>query len=165
MKKWEKDEIISVEKLVNDGLSYDEIAKILNRTVKSVKLKLNKLGFYCKSKDYKINKKCECCNKDFISLISENRKYCSSSCSATNNNKLRINKNKKIQSNQKCKNCENIIDNGGKIYCGLKCFQEDRKNKIYREIENGNTELSSNLYRNYLIDKYGKKCILIEFFL
>ena len=103
-------------------------------------------------------KKCDSCNNEFLSLVSENRKYCSSSCAAKINNKKHIKRTKKNQINNECKNCGNITDNG-KIYCNLKCFQEHRKNKIYKEIENGNTKLNSNLYRNYLIDRYGKKCM------
>jgi hypothetical protein len=169
MKKWTNNELQNSIDYINNGLNYDEVANILNRTKKSVRLKLNKLGIFVKPKISTIEKECNHCNELFISLINDNRKYCSSSCAAKENNKLYIKRHKveiyKIEDNSNnnpqnyCLNCNSDIKNIKNQYCNLDCFQEYRKNKYRDQIELGDNNLSSRKYKNYLLEKYGNKCM------
>jgi len=127
MEKWTDNELEKSINCINDGLGYDEIANLLNRTKKSVRLKLNKLGVFVKPKISTIEKECNHCNKVFVSLINDNRKYCSSSCAAKENNKLfikrpkilinQINDNSDTKQTNCCLNCNCEIKPLGKQYC------------------------------------------------
>jgi hypothetical protein len=173
MKKWTEEEFNLSVRYINDGFTYDEIAELLNRTKKSVRIKLNKFGVYVKPKIYTIEKKCLHCDENFSSLISEDRKYCSKSCAAKENNKLYIKRTKLISKDieliEKCKiikkhlndclNCGIEVGNSSKIYCSQSCFQESRKKHYKFLIESGDNTLPSRQYKNYLIEKYGNKCM------
>jgi hypothetical protein len=173
MKKWTEEEFTLCIDYVNKGFSYDEISEFLNRTKKSVRLKLNKLGIYTIPKEYSIEKLCSYCDENFTSLISEDRKFCSLSCAAKKNNKLyvkrvknnlvNINDTEKCnhieKQNNNCLNCNKEVNNTSKKYCNNNCFQEYRKKKTIDLIETGDTTLSSRQYKNYLIEKYGNKCM------
>lgn len=142
MKKWNDDEIDLCVELINEGLTYDEIGEKLGRTKQSVRIKLNKLKIFYKLKNNKIEKECLSCGINFISLVSENRKFCSKSCSATINNKLYIKKIKKTSSNvkkqkiiNKCLNCQKTLNRINKIYCDQNCFHEHKKNNTHSLIE------------------------------
>jgi hypothetical protein len=173
MKKWSEEEFNLSVNYINDGLTYDEISGLLNRTKKSVRIKLNKFGVYVKPKIYSTEKKCFHCNETFVSLISEDRKYCSQSCAAKENNKLYI-KRPKIGLNNiesidncgvvkkcrnNCLNCGVEVDNSSKTYCNQICFHENRKKQYHFLIESGVITLPSRQYKNYLIEKYGNKCM------
>lgn len=189
MLKWTENELEKSIDYINNGFSYDEIAKFLKRTKKSVRLKLNKLGVFVKPKISTIEKECVHCNQKFVSFIRENRKYCSSSCSAKENNKLYVKRHKlefkrvdiklndglsirkpkkeleeiktlSIKSESKnCLNCNCVIEHNRKIYCTLDCFYKHNRKKYHNQIELGNTELPYRQYKNYLIEKYGNKCM------
>ena len=131
MKKWTNNELQDSIEYINNGFSYDEIAYVLKRTKKSVRLKLNKLGFFIIPKITTIEKECNHCEQKFISSINEDRKYCSSSCAAKENNKLYIKrlktKTNEIDSSKEsntCLNCNCTINNSVKQYCNLNCFQD-----------------------------------------
>ena len=153
--------------LLKKGIDFAEIGISLGRTKKSIKEKLNELGYnqsdYIKKEFYEI-KNCECCKKEFKSLISNDRKFCSNNCSASFNNKLRKkevynqNKRKKYESvkNNKCVNCNKTVKNK---FCNSTCQSEHRKRLIFEKIENGDITLYFRNYKNYLIDKFGKKCM------
>jgi hypothetical protein len=173
MKKWLDEEFkLSIEYL-NSGLTYNEIASLLNRTKKSVRIKLNKFGFYVKPKIYTTIKKCIHCDINFTSLIIDNRKYCSQSCSAKENNRLYIKKpkkindklndsctlNNKLNSSCNCLNCGLQLNNSSKLYCNQNCFHDFYKKKITNLINDGDTSLNSRNYKKYLIEKYGNKCM------
>jgi hypothetical protein len=173
MKKWSEEEFNLSVDYIYSGLSYNEIAKLLNRTKKSVRIKLNKFDFYSKPKICVIEKKCSHCDNIFTSLIRENRKYCSQSCSAKENNKLYVKRPKltlskvesvnnsldKVKLSNNCLNCGVEINNSSKIYCNPSCFQESRKKQYHFLIESGDITLPSRQYKNYLIEKYGNKCM------
>lgn len=152
--KWKKTEIDKAINLLINGNNFAEIAQIFGRTKKSVKIKLNKLGYkyhdYSKLNNHEI-KNCLECSIEFSSLISDNRKFCSKSCSAIFNNKLRKVKNF-------CLTCDEEIDNSLK-YCSHKCQHEYHKNNIFEKIENGNIILDTRYYKKYLIEKHGNKCM------
>jgi hypothetical protein len=169
MEKWTDNELEKSINCINDGLGYDEIANLLNRTKKSVRLKLNKLGVFVKPKISTIEKECNHCNKVFVSLINDNRKYCSSSCAAKENNKLfikrpkilinQINDNSDTKQTNCCLNCNCEIKPLGKQYCNSECFHKSQRKKYHNKIESGNIDLPSRQYRKYLIEKYGNKCM------
>lgn len=92
MKGWKEDEIVLLNKLLFDGLTYEEIGVKLDRSYRSIKEKCSKLGlsFYKISKiiNYE-NIECLECGEEFKDLKNSNRKFCSKSCSVTYNNKNR----------------------------------------------------------------------------
>lgn len=154
--RWEEIEIDKAIHLLKLGNNYFDIALELGRTKKSVKLKLNKLGY--KQSDYTPLDShyheiiCENCDKKFKSLISENRKFCSQSCSATFNNKRR-------KDPKKCLNCDKILVTNNKTHCNHKCHKEHQRNLIFNKIKNGDTSLDYRQYKKYLIHIYGEKCM------
>ena len=152
MTKWKDDELKKAIDLIKNGLSYYEISELLNRTKQSVRVKLNKMGYYVIPKNSYTQKKCLSCNETFDSLKSDNRKFCSQSCSVTFNNKKR--KNVKT-----CVNCGDVIENKGKKFCKLECFFEYQQSKQFELIEEGELTLYSRNYKKYLIHKHGEKCM------
>jgi hypothetical protein len=168
MKKWSNEELDIAKELLKKGLRYKEIGLQINRTNRSVKNKLEEVGV----KYYDFNptsekRNCLNCKIEFEAKIVEPNKFCGSSCAASFNNKNRIKKQKVNINNRKrkeyharkkakCINCRDITTNK---YCGQKCQHEYKRNKIFKEIENGNTKLYFKNYKNYLIEKYGEKCM------
>ena len=136
------------------------ILRILNGSLKGT----NK-GCFCSKKcscDYSHNSKiykCKQCKKEIErtpSQINGDNIFCSSSCSAKFFNKNRI-----IW--KECPNCKKIFHphrgNKGK-FCSHKCQWEFNKKQIYKQIENETyTTPYSRMYRSYLIEKYGAKCM------
>lgn len=59
---------------------------------------------------------------------------------------------------RKCLNC-NIQLKKQKTFCSLKCGGEYKRNEIFKKIEKGDMTLSTRNYKNYLIYKYGEKCM------
>ena len=165
--RWKQEEIETAIELLKSGNDFAEIGISLVRTKKSIKEKLNELGYnqsdYVKREFYEI-KNCECCKKEFSGLISDERKFCSQSCSASLNNKLRkkevYNENKRkkyeILKINKCLNCNKVVRNK---FCSSICQNEHRKKLIFEKIENGDTTFSGRQYKKYLIEKYGEKCM------
>lgn len=154
MKYWKDDEIQKSIEMIENGYTYDEVSKVLNRSRQSVRVKLNKLGYYVRHEDSLIENTCLSCGDIYVSPKNENRKFCSQSCSATYNNKNRKRKNK-----DKCLQCDEELSYRQNLYCSIKCFQEHRQNKVTESIDNGNTTLDSRHYKKYLIHKHGEKCM------
>lgn len=153
--RWTLEETDKAIKLLRDGNDFLMISLELKRTKKSIKEKLNKLGYKQSdyvNKNYQIEKKCEYCGDEYKSLISENRLFCSQSCSTSSNNKKR----KDIK---ECLNCGEILDNNRKKYCNHKCHREHERKVIFDKIENGDTTLHHKQYKKYLIHVYGEKCM------
>lgn len=153
-KKWNKTDLDLCFKYIKDGKTYKEIGLLLNRTSRSIKEKLSKNNL--KFTDFKIDTKnetkiCLSCGKEFKCFKSENRKFCCRGCSATYNNKLKGKKNK-------CLFCGNEISSR-KQYCDIKCHHKYNKKITYEKIEYGDISFDHRMYKNYLIDKYGEKCM------
>jgi hypothetical protein len=153
--RWDLEETEKVINLLKNGNDFETIAKLLNRSKKAIKEKLNKLGY--KQSDYVVkkcheDKKCECCGITFNSLISDNRKYCSQSCSVTITNTLR-------KKTKNCLECGNIIIGKNKIYCNHKCNKDYNLKLIFKSIENGDTTIKSRMIKKYLIHIHGEKCM------
>jgi len=104
MKKWDTKEIDKIVELAKSNISCNEIAKTIGRTKKSVQLKFHRLKISL-IKESKVHNNCKNCGSIFESLKSENKIFCSKSCSASFNNKLRkinYSETKKAY----CKKCE-----------------------------------------------------------
>ncbi len=117
--KWSEEEKIEAIEFLKKGNTYEEIAIVLSRTGKSVKEKLNELGYvfenYSENRYYE-DKECKHCKNKFKALKKHNRLFCTQSCSTTYNN---IKKNK----NKKCLKCDEIlIDKPSKAkFCSKYC--------------------------------------------
>ena len=151
MEKWSKNEINDCIKLLKNGLTYDEIGKIVNRSPGSIRSKLFKLNIKFRD-EQKIIRKCIFCNIEFNVNRKSNKKYCSNSCSMKHYNSLKNNKIINI-----CINCGKETKN--EKYCSNKCQGEHTKKLIYEQIENGDTTFGEKIYKDYLILKYGNKCM------
>lgn len=171
MKKWTEEEFKNAIELNKIGYQYYEIASKLLRTERSIKNKLNKNGFFTNEKTYKEKKSCLCCNKEFISFKSENRKFCSSSCSSIINNHLHPKKIKKentkkeiLNHNNKCKNCNIDLKYSHRIFCSRNCQTEfQRKEKYEYFIDNPNDFIKNNFHpkkwlKNTILEEQNNKC-------
>lgn len=88
MKKWDTQEINKIIELAKNNVSCSEIAKIIGRTKKSVQLKFQRLKISL-AKESKVYNNCKNCNNIFESLKGEHKVFCSQSCAASFNNKVR----------------------------------------------------------------------------
>lgn len=98
-------------------------------------------------------KRCKNCNKSIPYDDKNSKIFCDNSCSATYNNRLR---ESKIEYNS-CTYCGEDTTNDK--YCSNKCQGKYIRSLIFEKIENGDTTQYEKSYRNYLIDKYGAKCM------
>ncbi len=153
--KWSNEETEELIRLIKNGNNYVEISLLINREYKSIKNKAQRINEgYIKYNKPK-TKKCLNCEKE----ISNNRKFCCQSCSTTYNNKLRIKKPSRLRYQITCINCGKNGKSIGRIFCNDICYKEYNKKKIFNKIESGDTTLSFKTYKNYLIEKYGNKCM------
>lgn len=159
--KWKKEEIEKAKMLIQKELTWEEIGNKMNRTPKSVRLKMNKLGFHIlKNYEFKIIETIECkeCGEEFKAPKLNNRKFCNNSCSASfNNRNVRRNYNPDNYIKNKCKNCDNTIYGKNRKYCNAKCQQEKNWKEKKKEIELGKIN-SRRILRKYLLEKEGNKC-------
>jgi len=155
--KWTKEKDEELKKLVEEGNKYPIIANIMGVTFKSIKNRTFRLGikpiFY-----KKIN--CKYCGVEFESRITEERKFCSKSCSASLNNKGRV-----VSEEQKQKVREKLTKpkkiDVVKIRCCRFCGEEkiSKKHKIICE------DCKTNFYNfykplcvfNFDINQYNEK--------
>ena len=171
--KWTEEKINILKEGIGNKLTYQEIADILNIDRNPVRLKAQSLKISSKYierlKELKETIVCENCKKEFSALISENRKYCSKSCSASFVN-IGINRYldkpsvNKILSNN-CNNCNIPIGSKSK-YCSQKCHRENEyvininKWKLGDSSGySGKTKAISNWLRKYLLEKYNNSCV------
>lgn len=158
--KWTKDKDNTLINLIKEGKDYNYISKIVGTTYNSVRCRCNKLGI--KSSDYVESKikvhECLNCGNEILDY--DGRKYCSHSCSATYNNKLRIKPNY-------CKNCNQETEKRN-IYCSIECYNNFKYNDYIEKWKNGEISGSikpdgvSNTVRKYIFEKYDNKCSLCE---
>jgi len=154
MNRWTENDLKICLDLLKSGCNYKQISDILDKTEASIRSKLNKIGE--KSTNYLQDKlkitNCLECQSEIKHNISTVRVFCSQSCSASYNNR-----NRKKESN-KCLNCNSEVGRKNK-YCSNRCQVDCERKQIFEEIENGNTSLHERNYKNYLIHKYGEKCM------
>lgn len=122
--KWTTEEIILSLELYNSELTYDDIAIKLNRTFRSVELKLNKLGLRNKNKFHK-KYTCKNCETEFIGFKKDDRKFCTLDCSLEYNNNL-----KKTQ--KYCLFCGKEVRSK---YCNNRCKSEYDQKITFDKIE------------------------------
>jgi len=128
--KWLESEKNEAINLLSKGKSYKQVAEILNRTTKSVQRKLQGChSIYRKVSLYQeIN--CKSCGKNFNSLKSEKRIFCSKKCQLQNiidDKKIDFNKLK----NSKCVDCGcdiKIKNNSNYITSRCEKCKENNKN-------------------------------------
>ena len=162
MNKWNIQDIELAIELIKNGLNYSDISQQLNRSIKSVKLKLNKLGY--KTSEFKIKepiKHCECCN---AIIKNAGIKYCSNSCSAKVNNSLFPKRIAELKG--KCKNCNNqLIHKNSSLFCNQVCHKDFQ----YKENLNqwgdegflgytGKTVQLKKFIRRFLLEEANNKC-------
>lgn len=100
--KWTDDKIEKLTKLVENGSRPNEISKILGTTIKSVNLKMYRLGIKV---NYTTTSLCKNCSKTFESYTKENRLFCSKSCAAIfNNSNRKLTESTKEKISEKLKN-------------------------------------------------------------
>lgn len=148
--KWKEEEINIGISLMKQRKTYAEIGVVLNKSDNSVRNKLNEFGF--KFSDFKNEiRYCLNCNNTFEVFYRNDRKFCNSSCSATYNNKLK-------NPLRKCLNC-GVIIYSQKKYCSRECVSDHNKKELFKKIELGFGTFSERRYKQYLINKYGNKCM------
>lgn len=161
--KWNIDSDKEIIKLIKEGKNYKEIAILFDTTYDSIRGRCFQLNI--KSSDYKNPEKtktfnCINCNKDITD--SRNRKFCSQSCSATYNNKLRKPRKKKTYG--LCF-CGEEIKKGNKKCCSIECRQKNSFQLYIEKWKNGEVdgmrgqEGISNHIRKYIFEKYNNKCV------
>lgn len=150
--RWSECEEKKIVELTKNGANSTEIAKILNRSKKSVKCKLKRLGeqYEKHNKKEKIIKYCVNCGNKITSRFGVF--FCGHSCSAIYNNKKR----RKVKN---CVNCGTELNGKQKKYCSSFCTGEHKRKLIFEKIEGGDPTFNSKNYKNYLIFKYGEKCM------
>jgi hypothetical protein len=140
--KWTEEELVILRRLISEGKKHYEISLLLGRTEKSVENKCSRLRLKIVSYE---RGNCKRCNSEFVKLLSSPQVFCSSSCAAIFNKRLKgarseetkikiskTLKSKNIRPPQKiksiksikstvkrvCKNCkkENKLKNG-KLIC------------------------------------------------
>lgn len=125
-------------------------ALLLNRSRKSVKEKLNDLGYaYHEFITKEVTQCLQCSN-----TIPIGYKFCNHSCAATYTNKLR--KNKRF-----CAHCDCEIIGTGKKFCSRSHQQEFYRDIIFKKIEAGvYTTTTTKVYKDYLLSKFDECCML-----
>lgn len=152
--KWTKEnEEVSIN-LLEQGLTYEKIGILLNRSGKSVKEKLGKLGY--KRENYIINNtiKINCleCNICFETNDHE-RKFCGSSCAGSYNGRKFPKRKSKKEKQYKCLNCGERNKTYYNTFCSLNCYQS------YKNLNKISTNQMGRIgIKNFLIKTKGAKC-------
>lgn len=160
--KWGVKEVEEAIELLLCGNSFELIGEKLNRSKKSIKEKLNKLGYKQSDyfvKNYNVDKKCGYCGNIFTSLITENRTFCSQSCGASFNNSKFIKRITEKEKYSHCLNCGVKKKNNFSKGCSKTCGSKLVINKNFKLIESGDTTLTNLQYKKYLIHIHGEKCM------
>ena len=173
--KWTTVEEKDLISYLRNKKTYSEISLILKRTKKSIKEKVNALGFSSKT-FYTQKEKIKCLNCENEFEISsndkeeKNRKFCSSSCSAIFNNKKRKKEssvslwNNKVKEISYCIACGNNINRNSYKYCSNKCqLNYQQLNYIEKwkkgEVDGCSGEFGVSKYiKRYLFNKFDNKC-------
>jgi len=151
--KWDKNDLKIAIELVEKGFNYVEIGKQLNRTTDSIRNKLTRKGYkFTLLNKSRENRNCLNCYKEFETTIGNEKVFCCHSCAAVFNNKNRI-------VIKYCVCCKKARNNNNKYFCSHECEKKHKKNIIFEKIENGNLSFGEKQYKDYLIHKYGNKCM------
>ena len=147
--RWTDEEIKQTIYFLQEGKTYSEISNITGRPRNAIRVKMGKLGEGInKYKEIEF-KKCLNCDDE---INGHGLKFCSSSCSAIYNNKLR-------NINKLCVNCDKLLNDKRLTCCSYKCDKEYKRKILFEKIESGDTTLGAKNYKKYLINIYGEKCM------
>jgi len=153
--KWAEDDLKTVISLVKQGKTYDEISSITGRDKNSIRVKMGKVGEnYFKHNPQKKKICLQCLNE----IQHVGKLFCSTSCSATYNNKLR----EDTKVNITCETCsvEFKTNKYNSKFCSRKCFNLNRKKLKDAEIESGECQtMDTKRYKKYLYERHGEKCM------
>jgi len=157
--KWTDKDTETILFLLKEGKTYKEISKVVGRNESSIRSKLFKIGEkWTNHVDIPKEREHIClqCNIKFYDLPHIDRKFCSKSCLRTYLNYNNSYNDIKNKTKQKCKNCNKEVSNK---YCNYKCQKEYERKIIYTKIENGDGNFYISVYKKYLIEKFGEKCM------
>ena len=168
-KKWLKEEEDLLIDLHKQGYNSVQIGNQLNFDKKKITNKLRLLGFRTDtSKSFQhIIKEKEClfCKQKF-KYRKNKRKFCSISCSANFQSIIKDEDGNIIEKvrQKKCLFCNDELKKDYKKtrqrkFCSNNCQAQSKRFEIFKIIESGDTTLASKNYKNYLIHKYGAKCM------
>jgi len=101
-----------------------------------------------------VNSRNKCKNCE-IEIVIE-KKFCSSSCSATFNNKQRGKK----EEFGNCLECDGQLKRNHRKFCSNKCQGTFASKKTFEAIEKGDLNFHEETFKRYLIFKHGNKCML-----
>lgn len=153
--KWTEIDLKNIVSLLKQGMTYAEISELTGREINAIRVKMGKIGETYEKHNPKIKLKCLECSNDIPHV---GKKFCSTSCSAIYNNKLRTSK----QIDVTCITCEKIFKTHNKDakFCSRDCFNLERKRLKDIEIETGQCKSNdTRRYKKYLYEKYGEKCM------
>ena len=182
--KWTKEDDQKLLDAFNKKMTYKEMSLLLNnRTERAVRARLNKFGHKTSDVYEKkfVNCICKTCGDSFLKKESQFKKtkyhFCSHSCAATFNNlnlarnikgingSLRIKWVEGINGSLRikrvdrfCKNCNKKLKKQ-KTFCSNKCQGQFTKKENFKKIEKTDNSLSERRYKEYLINKFGGKCM------
>lgn len=140
--KWTEEEL----KFLLDNYcekSVKDLAIIMNRSIRSIEIKLKRLGKSLNDRKWEVIS-CKHCNKEVKSLKSDNRNFCSRSCSVSFNNSKRIiseEQRKKVSQSlmgrtspfrtvkRECETCGNPCKTNWNRFCKAACVRKSDKYK------------------------------------
>lgn len=158
--KWTKEEDEKLLKLIKECTYYEELGGLLGKTSNSVRLRANRLGVKIKNFIVSdIEKECPFCKKLFTSRKSQNKRFCNNSCSALFNNPLNGKKRSLRPNKYKiCLNCDKELKSNS-TFCNNTCYSQYKTTELFNLIEAGDTSFHERRYKQYLIHKFGNKCM------
>ena len=141
---------------INDG-SKDKTLEILNKLAKQINLDLKEYNVKNNKDKYDLNPNfCKCCGNK-IEYEKRNNIYCSHSCSATVNNRLRTKE-------KKCLNCgKDITHKHHNKFCNNTCANEFFYKEKVKRFLNGENFIKCglqvpNFIKKYLMEIHNNKC-------
>lgn len=110
-----------------------------------------------------VNKICPNCNVSFDSDKRARKRFCSQSCAAIFNNKIRTTKRDKVE--HPCLNCNKPTFN--KSFCTQECTGLYKSKMSYEDFKNGNIEsfgeyYSPRAYKHFILKEQNGKCSICE---
>lgn len=150
MKNWKEHELVFLKENYN-VIAKKDLAVQLDKSENAIRLKLQKLNLSLNDIKWE-QKECKNCEKLFTALKSENKLFCSQSCSASYNNKG-IKRHGKSPSS--CVECNTVLKRQGK-FCNNICEQKYKTKDKDKLVLEG--KASSRVCKNYLIKVKGNKC-------
>jgi protein-arginine kinase activator protein McsA len=84
--RWSDEKVELLKELITAGKRYDEISNIIGCDIKSIENKCFRINLKV---NFRKESFCKNCHTPFTDLITNNRLFCSKSCSVSYNNKSR----------------------------------------------------------------------------